>query len=362
MAVKVLSVVGTRPQLVKAFVVSQRLREHHEEVLVHTGEQVDERLTTVLFDQLCLPDPDYDLSVGPCSDARQTARILTYLEDIVDHEQPDAVVVYGDSTTTLAGALATAKRPPTLVHVEAGLRSEDANDAREVNRVQADHAADVLCAPCPRAVDNLRAEGIEDGVHMTGDVMMEATRRVHTQAREQSTALDELGVEEGQYAIATVHRRENVESEQRLASILRGLTDASRPVVLPAHPRTVESIREYGLRRAIGDDVQVINPVGYLDLVRLVDGAGRVATDSGGIQREAFFLETPCATFREETEWVETVSSGWNVLVDADTESIRRELSRDHRPRDKPRPYGNGRAGSSVLQVIEGGPDAITSG
>lgn len=359
---KVLSIVGTRPQLVKAFVVSGRLREHHEEVLIHTGEQVDERLTTALFDQLGLPDPDYDLSVGPCSPGRQTARMLTYVEDIVDHENPDVVVVYGDSTTTLAGALAGAKRPPTVVHVEAGVRSADSSQHQEVNRVLVDHAADVLCAPCDRAVENLRAEGVEDGVHLTGDVMIEAARRVYAQARERSAALEELDLVEGQYVLATVHRERNRCSERRLSSILRGLSAADPPVVLPAHPRTVDCIREYGLRRIIGDDVRVINPVGYVDFIRLVDGAGRVATDSGGIQREAFFLETPCATFRESTEWVETVRSGWNTLVDADEERIRRELSRDRSPPEKPHPYGDGTAGASIVQVLDGEPDPVTSG
>jgi len=350
---KVLTVVGARPQFVKAFPVSDVLREDHEEVLVHTGQHYDEELSDVFFAELPIPEPAYNLGVGSGSHADQTAATVSGLDDVLDREDPDAVVVYGDTNSTLAGALVAAKRRPSLVHVEAGLRSDDWTMPEEVNRVLTDHAADHLCAPSRRAVERLGAEGITDGVHLTGDVMYDAVLRVRSRAFERSTVLEDLDLAAGEFVLATVHRAGNTDDRGRLAGIVEGLADAPHRVVFPAHPRTVEALERFGLYERAMATLGVVDPVGYLDFLRLLAAADRVATDSGGVQKEAFYLDTPCVTLREETEWVETVECGWNRLVGADPGAIGRALREDFVPADKPDLYGDGRAATNVANVLD---------
>ena len=349
---RVVSVVGARPQFVKAFPVSGELRRTHEEVLVHTGQHYDEELSGVFFEELPIPEPDYDLGVGSADHARQTADAMTRLADVLDREQPDVVLVYGDTNSTLAGALVAAKRPPTLAHVEAGLRSGDPSMPEEVNRVLTDHASDLLFAPSKRAARNLGSEGRSAGVHLTGDVMYDALLQARDRAVERSTVLSDHGLADDEYVLATVHRAANTDDPGRLAAIVKGLEDAPYPVVFPIHPRTEEALVEYGFYERAAEALDLIDPVGYLDFIRLVDGARRVATDSGGVQKEAFYLSTPCVTLREETEWVETVDCGWNVLVGADPDRIRQELIRDTDLPERPSLYGDGEAAARVVEVL----------
>ena len=348
---KVLSVVGARPQFIKAFPLSAALRESHEEVLVHTGQHYDTGLSEVFFDELAIPEPDHHLGVGSDTHGRQTGRMMVELEALCEQEAPDAVLVYGDTNSTLAGAMVAAKGNSLLCHVEAGLRSYNRAMPEEVNRVLTDHVSDVLCVPTERARSNLAAEGITEGVAVTGDVMYDAIRWARERAADSSDILAELGVSEGEYVLATVHRAGNTDDRGSLAAILRTLSALPVEVVLPAHPRTVARIEEFGLGDATAG-IRLIEPMGYLDFVRLLDGADRVATDSGGVQKEAFFLDTPCVTLREETEWVETVEAGWNTLVGADPEAIRAALTDERDRPPKPSLYGDGTAAEAIVAAL----------
>jgi UDP-N-acetylglucosamine 2-epimerase (non-hydrolysing) len=350
---KVLTVVGARPQFIKAAAVSRELRRSHEEVMVHTGQHYDEEMSDVFFEELGMPEPDHNLGVGSNSHGVQTAEMLVGLEEQIGDEEPDVVLVYGDTNSTLAAAIAASKMDTRLAHVEAGLRSFNREMPEEINRVLTDHAADILFAPSGRAVENLRAEEVAGSIHDTGDVMYDAVLWARDRAEKHSTALADLGVEPGEYVLATVHRASNTDDPDRLAAILDALAEDPRDVVLPAHPRTVNCMQEYGLYEDAQDRLTLTDPVGYLDFVRLQDCADVVATDSGGVQKEAFFLDTPCVTMREETEWRETVEAGWNELVGANREAIRRALSTAERPAEKPRPYGDGDAAAEITTVLD---------
>jgi UDP-N-acetylglucosamine 2-epimerase (non-hydrolysing) len=350
---KVLTVVGARPQFIKAAAVSRELRRNHEEVLIHTGQHYDEEMSDVFFDELGIPEPDDNLEVGSDSHGAQTAEMLAGLEERIEAEDPDAVLVYGDTNSTLAAAIAAAKMDTDLAHVEAGLRSYNRAMPEEINRVLTDHAADLLFAPSRRAVENLREESVPGAVHDTGDVMHDAVLWARDRAADHSSIVADLGVEPGEYVLATVHRAGNTDDPDRLAVILDALADDPREVVLPAHPRTINRMSEYGIRDDAEEKLTLIDPAGYLDFVRLQDAADVVATDSGGVQKEAFFLDTPCVTMREETEWRETVEAGWNTLVGADGEAIRRALADADPPADKPRPYGDGDAAAKITRLLD---------
>lgn len=350
---RVCSIVGARPQFVKAAVVSRKLRDVGEEILVHTGQHYDEELSDVFFDELDIPQPEYNLGVESDTHGRQTAAMIARLEPVVEEEDPDALLLYGDTNSTLAGAIVGSKRDLLVAHVEAGLRSENRSMPEEINRILTDHAADYCFAPSEEAVANLAAEGVTDGVHLTGDVMYDAILDARERSRRQSTILDDLGLEEREFVLATVHRASNTDDRANLAAIVDGLAASPRPVVFPAHPRTVASLREYGLWERATERLEVIEPQGYLDFVRLLDAAERVATDSGGVQKEAFFLGTRCLTLREETEWVETVDCGWNRLVGPDEDVIREGLREDWEPTSNPHPYGDGTAGERIVQLLQ---------
>ena len=347
---KVLTVVGARPQFVKAAVVSRELRADHEEVLVHTGQHYDEGLSDVFFDELSIPRPDDNLGVGSDTHGRQTARMLEGLEIRVRDADPDVVLVYGDTNSTLAAAIAASKLDPPLAHVEAGMRS-GSDIPEETNRVLTDHAADLLFAPSREAAENLGDEGITDGVHVTGDVGYDAL--LWARDRADDSVLGDVSVEDRDFVLATVHREANADDPDRLASIVDALAADPRRVVVPAHPRTTDRLREFGLYERAARELTLVDPVGYRQFVALLDAASVVATDSGGVQKEAFFLDTPCVTLREETEWVETVESGWNTLVGADEGRIRDALADATSPAEKPAPYGDGHAARRIVEVLE---------
>ena len=350
---KVVSVVGARPQFIKAFAVSRELRPDHEEVLVHTGQHYDEKMSDVFFEELGMPEPDYNLGVGSDTHGRQTAAMLEGIEGVLENEVPDVLLLYGDTNSTLAGAIAGAKMEPTVAHVEAGLRSYNREMPEETNRVLTDNASDVLFAPSESAVETLEKEGITKGVHFAGDVTYDAILWARDVAREESEILNGLSVQADKFTLSTVHRAANTDDRNTLESIIDGLSNAPLPVVLPLHPRTEERLEEYGLREWATDELEIIDPVGYIDFVRLIDNAERVATDSGGVQKEAFYLDTPCVTMREETEWRETTECGWNRLVGSDSAKIRDTLKADDWPESKPDLYGNGQASRHMIEVLE---------
>jgi UDP-N-acetylglucosamine 2-epimerase (non-hydrolysing) len=341
----VLSVVGARPQFVKAFPVSQALSDR--EVLVHTGQHYDTELSDVFFEELDIPEPRYNLGVGSGSHADQTAAVMRGLDAVLDEVAPDTVLVYGDTNSTLGAALTAAKRDPALAHVEAGLRSGNWEMPEEVNRVLTDRCSEYLFAPSERAVENLADEDITDGVHLVGDVMYDALEAVRDRVLDGRPPAW-LDHDAGEYILATVHRAENTDDPARLATVVGELADAPLPVVFPAHPRTVEALSRSGLLAECEQALDVLDPVGYLDFLALVEAAERVATDSGGVQKEAVYLGTPCVTLREETEWVETVECGWNVLVGADPAAIRRGLRRGFSWGEPPSLYGDGTAAERI--------------
>jgi UDP-N-acetylglucosamine 2-epimerase len=348
----VLTVVGARPQFVKAAPVSRLLRERHREVLVHTGQHYDPEMSAVFFRQLGIPEPDQNLGVGPGSHAETTGRMLTGLEAAMLRWGPDLVLVYGDTNSTLAGALAAAKLRLPVAHVEAGMRSGDRAMPEEINRIAADHLSSLLLCSSRTAADNLAAEGITRGVAVTGDVMADALRLAA--ASPSGPVLERLGLRPGEYLLATVHRAGNVDRPERLASILAALEDLAspgRPVLLPLHPRTRLALERLGLAAPPG--VRLVPPQGYLEMVALEREAALILTDSGGVQKEAYWLGVPCVTLREETEWVETVAAGWNVLAGADRGRIVRAVRSLSPPAARPRLYGEGEAAARCVAALE---------
>ncbi|GGL90121.1 UDP-N-acetyl glucosamine 2-epimerase [Deinococcus aerolatus] len=317
---KVVTVIGARPQFIKAAAVSRVLRSEARvsEVLVHTGQHYDENMSTVFFDQLGIPAPERHLNIGSGTHGLQTGRMLEAVEQVLLQEQPDWLLVYGDTNSTLAGALAAAKLHVPVAHVEAGLRSFNRRMPEEINRVLTDHASDVLFAPTSVAVENLRREGIADErIVQVGDVMYDAALYFGNKAELESRVLETLDLRPGAYVLATVHRAENTDALERLHAIVDGLiaVAADMPVVLPLHPRTRGVLERAGMLERASQCMYLIPPVGYLDMIKLEKNACLIATDSGGVQKEAYFYGVPCVTFRDETEWVELVETGWNRLV-----------------------------------------------
>ncbi len=351
---KVLSVVGARPQFVKCAPVSRELRKVHEEILVHTGQHYDYLLSEVFFRDLGIPAPDYHLDIGSGSHGVQTGRMLAAIEEVIGKEKPEIVLIYGDTNSTLAGALAAAKVHVPVAHVEAGLRSFDRRMPEEVNRVLTDHASDILFCPTGTAIRNLAAEGIRDGVHLVGDVMVDAMHYNRAIAEERSRILEDIGVRPGEYLAITVHRPSNTDDRENMAAITGALGEAGMPVVFPVHPRTRKYLERYGLLSDMPENVRVVEPLGYLDMLRLMAHAKKILTDSGGIQKEAYMLGVPCITLRENTEWVETVEAGWNVLVGAERGEIVdaiRSFSPMSRQEDL---FGGGDASALIREVLTG--------
>ncbi len=361
---KVLSVFGARPQFIKAAPVGKALRAAgHTEVLVHTGQHYDDGMSAVFFRELDIPEPDYNLSVGSGPHGWQTGQMLARIEEVLLAERPDWVLVYGDTNSTLAGALAAVKLHVPVAHVEAGLRSFNREMPEEHNRVLTDHCSDLLFCPTQTAVDNLAREGITQGVHLVGDVMYDAVLQFGELARGRSTILEDLGLTPKDYLLATVHRPYNTDNPQRLQSILEALGELGEPVVFPVHPRTRQRIAEFGLRdpQSAICNLQFIEPVGYLDMLMLEQHARMILTDSGGMQKEAYFFAVPCVTLRPETEWVETVEAGWNVVVDADRERIVWAVDGRHWPQKPPRAaFGDGRAAEKMVRVLSDSADQLS--
>lgn len=350
---KVLTVIGNRPQFIKAAAVTPALRAAHEEVMVHTGQHFDDELSAVFFAELGLPPPERELGVALGSNSSQTARMLSALEPVLSEVRPDAVLVYGDTNSTLAGALAAAQDGVPVAHVEAGMRSFDRAMPEELNRVLTDHASTLLLCPSESAAANLAREGVGGRVEVVGDVMVDVAAAVQPRARRRLDLLEPYGVRAGEYVVATAHRAGNVDDPARLAKLVELLTAVPMPVVAAVHPRTRRRLEEAGLIDRIRSPEQMMltPPLGYVDLAALVCNARAVMTDSGGLQKEAYLAGTPCITLRSTTEWTETVEHGWNVLVDLDRDRALSALERDP-PNERPPLYGDGHAGERVVAAL----------
>lgn len=359
---KFLTIIGARPQFVKAATVSRAFKSTTDiqEILVHTGQHYDENMSGIFFEELEIPKPDYNLNIGSGGHGLQTGRMLEAIEKVLLTEKPDWVVVYGDTNSTLAGALAATKLHVRVAHIEAGLRSFNRQMPEEINRVLTDHSSDLLFAPTEMAVKYLQQEGIAvEKIHLVGDVMYDAALFYSQQAEHNSEILNRWKLEFNNYILATIHRAENTENSQKLQNIFEALTIISQEikVILPLHPRTKNALSRQGILKKISKDIQLIEPVGYLDMVMLEKNARLIATDSGGVQKEAFFHDIPCVTLREETEWVELVETGWNSLVsphlDATEISSLMQSCLIQSHRTKTNLYGNGDSAIKIAKVLQ---------
>jgi UDP-GlcNAc3NAcA epimerase len=346
-------VIGNRPQFVKAAAVSRRLRERYDEVIVHTGQHYDDELSRIFFDELGVPAPAYELNAGGGSNTAQTARILAALEPVLAELDPTIVLVFGDTNSTLAGALAASRAGIPTGHVEAGMRSFDRAMPEELNRVLTDHASDLLLCSTETAVANLERESAAGEVHLVGDVMADVSLTFRDIAEERSQILEARGLEPGDYFALTAHRPGNVDDPARLARLVELIEALPRRVVFPVHFRTEERLNGAGLfeRLERAEHVELTPPLGYLDFLKLARHSRAVLTDSGGVQKEAYLLGVPCVTLRNTTEWVETVDAGWNVLVDLDRDAAIAALERNPPP-ERPELYGGGHAAERVFQVL----------
>ncbi len=350
---RVLTVIGNRPQFVKAAAVSRLLRAEHDELLVHTGQHHDDELSTIFVTELGVPRPERELGIHGGSNTEQTARMLAALGPLVAGERPDLVLVYGDTNSTLAGGLVAAQARVPVAHVEAGMRSFDRAMPEELNRVLTDHLSDLLLCPSPTAVANLEREHVAGRVELVGDVMVDVALLFQPRARADDGPLRAAGVSAGEYALVTAHRAGNVDAPARLRALVDLLLALPLPVVLPLHPRTRARLEAAGWLGELEDagHVHLRPPLGYLAFTALLSRARVVLTDSGGVQKEAYLAGVPCVTMRDTTEWVETVEAGWNVLVDLDAGAALAALERTS-PAARPELYGDGHAGARVVAAI----------
>ncbi len=343
MTLRVLTIVGARPQFIKAATVTRAMRARDDiaEIMLHTGQHFDANMSQNFFDELDMPPPAYTLGIHGGTHGAMTGKMLEAIERVALQEEPDAVLVYGDTNSTLAGALGAAQLRIPLIHVEAGLRSYNRRMPEEINRIVADRLSGLLFCPTRQAVENLAAEGILEGVHHVGDVMYDAVLYARRRGEERSSIVERFGLKPGSYSVCTVHRAENTDDGQRFARIMDYLErEASdRPIIFPVHPRTRKLL---GGHRKIGDRILLIDPVGYFDMHQLLTHAAQVLTDSGGLQKEAYFHRVPCVTLRDETEWVETVKSGWNRLWTVPEYETRCDIQ----------DYGEGDAAARLVAIV----------
>lgn len=362
---KIISIVGARPQFIKAAPFSEAFRRDNQEVLVHTGQHYDANMSDIFFEELRIPRPDYNLAIGSGNHGMQTGKMLEKIEEIIIKEKPDGVVVYGDTNSTLAGALAASKLHVPVFHIEAGLRSYNKLMPEEQNRVLTDHISSLLLCPTQTAVNNLKKEGITSGVFNTGDIMYDAVLRNieisknkysgvsgYAELRKENENIPDL--KEKKYYLATIHRAENTDDLEKLKRIFLALEKLEYPTLFPLHPRTEKLVRHLDISFK---NIIFIKPVGYLMMLYLVANAYMVVTDSGGLQKEAYFLKTPCTTLREQTEWVETLENSWNALSKIDVNEIVRMASRELSciQHEQPPVFGDGHAAEKICEVILSG-------
>lgn len=350
---RIATIVGARPQFIKAAPVSKALRKTNREILIHTGQHYDPEMSRIFFEELKLPKPDYNLGVGSGNPGWQVGTMLVKIEATLMRVKPDLVLVYGDTNSTLAGALSAAKLNLPLAHVEAGLRARDRKMQEEKNRVVTDHLAKLLFCPTQSSVGNLKREGIVHGVHLTGDVMMDSLKLFLPEAQRRSKILETLHLEPKSYLLTTVHRAENTDDPGKLLPILTALSKLEQTVIFPVHPRTRKAIRTHGFKGS--RTIKFISPLGYLDMLVLEKNAAVLVTDSGGIQKEAYFLNVPCVTLRDETEWTETLRHGRNILAGSTQArilaAVKKSLTKTH-GWDEDEIFGDGNASAQIARLI----------
>lgn len=358
---KICTIIGARPQFIKAAVVSRVIASTNglQEIIIHTGQHYDANMSDKFFDELSIPKPSYNLNIGSSTHGKQTGQMLTSIEDVLLNEKPDWVLVYGDTNSTLAGTLAAAKLHIPVAHVEAGLRSFNRKMPEEINRITSDHLSTLLFAPTETSYKRLLLEGIEESrIFNVGDVMYDAALYYNERNASYKTIVDSLELTKGSYVLATIHRAENTDSEHRIKNICNALIELAKhcEVILPLHPRTNHLLEKLRLLNVMREQLKVIEPVGYLDMLSLEQHASMIVTDSGGVQKEAYFNRVPCITLRDETEWVELVESGWNVLCAPDVAFSLVDFLEDKNKHDRissNKLYGEGDAAQKIVKILE---------
>jgi UDP-GlcNAc3NAcA epimerase len=350
---KIASIVGARPQFIKLAPFSREIRKNHREVLIDTGQHYDAEMAGNFFSELKIPKPDHALGIGSADHGEQTGKMLIALEKVLMAEQPALAVVFGDTNSTLAGALAAAKLNIPVAHVEAGLRSYDTTMPEELNRVLTDHLSKLLFCPTEVSKDNLKREGITEGVHVVGDVMVDALEESRKAAEKLSKILEHFKLAKGEYQFLTVHRPANTDVKRNLEGILKAVEDSGVTTVFSVHPRTAKLLEDYGLGKTIPKNLITTKPLGHMDTIWLVSNAARVLTDSGGLQKEAYLLGTPCITLRDNTEWIETINARWNVLVGADPKKIHDAIAKFQPPNYRPKIFGPSGASERIAKIID---------
>jgi len=348
---KIVTILGARPQFIKAAPVCHALKQNGcEEILVHTGQHYDANMSEIFFRELSIPAPSVNLNVGSGGHGKQTGEMLAKIEEILLTHKPDKVLVYGDTNSTLAGALAACKLGIPIAHVEAGLRSFNRSMPEEHNRVLTDHCSDLLFCPTQTAVNHLAFEGIRNGVHLVGDTMFDAVLSFRELARSRSDAMKKFGLKPKNFYLATIHRPYNTDDPVALESAMKALGSLGHQVLFPVHPRTRPKLQSLSL----ASNIQLCDPLGYLDMLLLQEEARVVLTDSGGVQKESFFLKTPCVTLRTETEWVETVQAGWNIVTGVDSSAIQKAVEQFERnpPLTPPDYFGSGDAAARIVRIL----------
>lgn len=353
--IKIASIVGARPQFIKMSPVSKELRKKFNEIIIHTGQHYDKEMSKLFFEDLNIPKPDYNLSIGSFSHGKQTGKMLEKIEEVLLKEKPEIVIVFGDTNSTLAGALAASKLHIKVGHIEAGLRSFNRKMPEEINRIVADHISDILFTPTVTGLINLKNEGIINNVYNVGDVMYDALLNNIKIIDKKSNILKTLRIKKKNYNLMTVHRGENTDYKNNLKNIMRGVAESEEITVFPIHPRTKKYMKKYELYRYLKGKKSIIltEPLGYIDFIKLITNAQKIITDSGGLQKEAYLLNIPCITLRNETEWVETVEAGWNCLVGSNKKNILKAIENFNPCGEKKNSYGDGNASRKIRKILE---------
>ena len=351
---KIVTIIGARPQFIKASILSLEFSKDQsiEEIIIHTGQHFDHNMSQIFFEEMMIPAPKYNLGIQNLSHGAMTGRQLEKVEEILLKEKPDYIIVYGDTNSTLAGALAAVKIHIPIIHVESGLRSFNRKMPEEINRLLTDHISSILFVPSEVSLNNLIREGIDrKKIFNVGDIMFDSTLYFSKKADHASKILDQLGIQKRNYILTTIHRPENTDSPTRLKNIFDALSSLDTQVIIPIHPRTKGKLAEYKCN--IRKNIKLIDPVGFFDMIILEKNASKIATDSGGIQKEAFFHGVPCITIREQTEWVELLDIGVNILTGSNIDNLKKALNSDLKPFEPNNIYGSGNTANKIIKILK---------
>tara|TARA_Y100000031_G_scaffold21169_1_gene21861 strand:+ start:276 stop:1376 length:1101 start_codon:yes stop_codon:yes gene_type:complete len=351
---KIASIIGARPQFIKLSPLSKELRKYHKEIIIHTGQHYDRKMSGLFFKELDITEPDYNLEVGSGSHGYQTGEMLKRIEKVLIKEKPDLVIVYGDTNSTLAGALAAAKLNIKVVHIEAGLREFDKSIPEEINKIVSDHTSEILFCPSDLGVRNLAKEGITANVYNVGDITLDLAKRLLADIILEKSILKKYNLKKKDFCYMTMHREKNTKQKKRLGSIVSALEHISKTIIFPVHPRTIKALKEYKLWGKINQikSLKIVPPIGYNESIMLIKNAEKTITDSGGVIKESYFLKTPAVIIDDTTEWVETIEDGWNIIAGADKNKIIRYVNKTVKPRRHREVYGNGKSAQKIIKIL----------